>query len=139
MTLPPERIGYRGQPYEVRAYGWPDENRWSAIGWTGTLESAREMAKVIGTAPGCTKTRIVCQHSPLFQLLRDYFALGSAVPLAADMDFVRDLGADSLDMVTLTMTMEERFNIAISDDQAAAIETIGQCADLIDHLTGKYG
>ena len=35
--------------------------------------------------------------------------------------FTDDLGADSLDVVELVMSIEERFNVEISDDQADKI------------------
>ncbi|MFP4033053.1 MAG: acyl carrier protein [Desulfococcaceae bacterium] len=41
--------------------------------------------------------------------------LGEVVPEAA---FVDDLGADSLDLVELIMSMEEEFDIEISDDDS---------------------
>ena len=38
--------------------------------------------------------------------------------------FVEDLGADSLDLVELIMTMEEAFNIDISDEDAGKLVTV---------------
>ncbi|MCW3836667.1 acyl carrier protein [Sphingomonas canadensis] len=38
---------------------------------------------------------------------------------------MNDLGADSLDMVEITMAVEEAFNIAIPDDQAERLLTVG--------------
>lgn len=48
-----------------------------------------------------------------------------------DTRVVEDLGADSLDIVELTMTLEERYNIIITNDQAAALPTIGKIVDFI--------
>lgn len=45
--------------------------------------------------------------------------------------FTNDLGADSLDTVELIMEFEKEFNIAIPDDQA---ETIGTVGDAIKHI-----
>ena len=39
--------------------------------------------------------------------------------------FTNDLGADSLDTVELIMEFEKEFNIAIPDDQAEQIGTVG--------------
>jgi acyl carrier protein len=39
--------------------------------------------------------------------------------------FTNDLGADSLDTVELIMEFEKEFNIAIPDDQAEKIGTVG--------------
>ena len=41
-----------------------------------------------------------------------------------DASFVDDLGADSLDLVELIMTMEEEFDIEISDEDAEKLVTV---------------
>lgn len=48
-----------------------------------------------------------------------------------DASFTNDLGADSLDTVELIMEFEKEFNIAIPDDQAEKISTVG---DAISYL-----
>jgi len=49
-----------------------------------------------------------------------------------DASFTNDLGADSLDTVELIMEFEKEFNIAIPDDQAENIATVGQAVDYIE-------
>jgi acyl carrier protein len=46
------------------------------------------------------------------------------------------LGADSLDTVELIMEFEKEFNIAIPDDQAEKISTVGQAVDYISKNVG---
>jgi acyl carrier protein len=46
--------------------------------------------------------------------------------------FTNDLGADSLDTVELIMEFEKEFNIAIPDDQAETIVTVGDAIKYID-------
>jgi acyl carrier protein len=46
--------------------------------------------------------------------------------------FTNDLGADSLDTVELIMEFEKEFNIAIPDDQAEKIGTVGQAIEYIE-------
>ena len=41
-----------------------------------------------------------------------------------EASFVDDLGADSLDLVELIMTMEEEFDIDISDEDAEKLESV---------------
>ena len=45
--------------------------------------------------------------------------------------FIDDLGADSLDIVELVMTLEETFDIEIPDDDAEKMQTIN---DAISYL-----
>ncbi|MBL7888797.1 MAG: acyl carrier protein [Bacteroidia bacterium] len=46
--------------------------------------------------------------------------------------FTNDLGADSLDTVELIMEFEKEFNIAIPDDQAEKIGTVGEAVAYIE-------
>ncbi|MFY9309665.1 MAG: acyl carrier protein [Bacteroidia bacterium] len=46
--------------------------------------------------------------------------------------FTNDLGADSLDTVELIMEFEKEFNIAIPDDQAEKISTVGDAVSYIE-------
>ena len=52
--------------------------------------------------------------------------------VTVDASFTNDLGADSLDTVELIMEFEKEFNIAIPDDQAEKIGTVGQAVDYIE-------
>jgi acyl carrier protein len=54
--------------------------------------------------------------------------LEEVVPEAS---FVDDLGADSLDLVELIMSMEEEFEIDISDEDAEKILTVQDAMDYI--------
>ena len=50
--------------------------------------------------------------------------------------FIDDLGADSLDIVELVMTMEEEFELDIPDEDAEKMKTVG---DVISYITTKKG
>ncbi len=50
--------------------------------------------------------------------------------------FIDDLGADSLDIVELVMSLEEEFDIEIPDEDAEKIQTIG---DAITYLKEALG
>jgi len=52
--------------------------------------------------------------------------LEEVVPEAS---FVDDLGADSLDLVELIMSMEEEFDIDISDEDAEGLVTVKDAMD----------
>jgi acyl carrier protein len=49
-----------------------------------------------------------------------------------EASFTNDLGADSLDTVELIMEFEKEFNIAIPDDQAENIQTVGEAVSYIE-------
>ncbi len=50
-----------------------------------------------------------------------------------EASFTNDLGADSLDTVELIMEFEKEFDIAIPDEEAEKIETVGHA---VSYLTG---
>ncbi|MCD4697986.1 MAG: acyl carrier protein [Bacteroidales bacterium] len=52
-----------------------------------------------------------------------------------EASFTNDLGADSLDTVELIMEFEKEFNIAIPDDQAEKIGTVGDAIKYIEDNT----
>ena len=52
--------------------------------------------------------------------------------VTTEASFTNDLGADSLDTVELIMEFEKEFNIAIPDDQAEKIQTVGNAIEYIE-------
>ncbi len=48
-----------------------------------------------------------------------------------DTRFKEDLEADSLDLVELTVELEDTYGIRIPDEEAAKILTVGQAADFV--------
>jgi acyl carrier protein len=48
-----------------------------------------------------------------------------------ESNFADDLDADSLDLVEVVMSLEDRFGIAIPEDDLDGVDTIGQAADLV--------
>jgi len=57
--------------------------------------------------------------------------------IKAESKFVDDLGADSLDLVELIMSFEDKFSIDISDEDAEKIITVKDALDYIDAKTKK--
>ncbi len=55
--------------------------------------------------------------------------LSEVVPEAS---FIDDLGADSLDLVELIMSMEEEFDIEISDEDAEKLTTVQEAISFIN-------
>ncbi|MFT4754406.1 MAG: acyl carrier protein [Salibacteraceae bacterium] len=54
--------------------------------------------------------------------------------VSLESSFTNDLGADSLDTVELIMEFEKEFDIAIPDDQAENIATVG---DAVTYITSN--
>ncbi|NBC06585.1 MAG: acyl carrier protein [Bacteroidetes bacterium] len=52
--------------------------------------------------------------------------------VSPDANFTNDLGADSLDTVELIMEFEKEFDIAIPDEQAEEIQTVGQAVTYLE-------
>ena len=52
----------------------------------------------------------------------------------ADTDIIKDLGADSLDVVELLMTLEESEGKTIPEDQVQNIKTVGDIVKVIETL-----
>jgi acyl carrier protein len=52
--------------------------------------------------------------------------------IVPEASFVDDLGADSLDLVELIMSMEEEFDIEISDAEAEKLATVKDVFEYID-------
>jgi acyl carrier protein len=53
-----------------------------------------------------------------------------------EASFIEDLGADSLDIVELVMTMEEEFDLTIPDEDAESMKTV---KDVISYVKKKLG
>jgi acyl carrier protein len=52
--------------------------------------------------------------------------------VTAEASFTNDLGADSLDTVELIMEFEKEFDLAIPDDEAEKISTVGEAISHIE-------
>lgn len=61
----------------------------------------------------------------------------SADDIADDANIVEDLGADSLDIVEMLMTLEDQYGISIPDDKAEQVKTIPALVKLLDELAAK--
>mgnify|MGYP000832433124 FL=1 len=56
--------------------------------------------------------------------------------ISADTSFVDDLGADSLDVVELTMALEETFSLPDTpEDELTNIHTVGDLANYVSRAT----
>lgn len=52
--------------------------------------------------------------------------------ITLDTNVATDLGADSLDLVEILMSLEDEFGVSIPDEQIAEIKTVRQIVDFIE-------
>lgn len=52
--------------------------------------------------------------------------------ISLESEFISDLGADSLDIVELLMSLEDEFDLEISDEEAEQIKTVKNAVDYIN-------
>ena len=56
--------------------------------------------------------------------------------IADDVAILEDLGADSLDVVEMLMTLEDEMSITIPDDDVASLRTVKDIADYLENVAG---
>ena len=56
-----------------------------------------------------------------------------AEKISAEKEIVKDLGADSLDIVEMLMNLEEEFSVTVPDEEAVNIKTVQDVVDLIEN------
>ena len=54
--------------------------------------------------------------------------------ITLDTNLVDDLGADSLDVVELIMSIEDEFGVSISDEEAANLVTVQRIVDYVEKI-----
>ena len=52
--------------------------------------------------------------------------------ITEDKEIVKDLGADSLDIVEMLMALEDEFGVTVSDEDAIKIKTVGDIVNTIE-------
>lgn len=72
----------------------------------------------------------------LFQIISEQLNIKTEKIKLAD-HFINDLKADSLDVVELIMSVEEKWNISIPDESAEKMETVQHLLDYIKANEGK--
>jgi acyl carrier protein len=66
----------------------------------------------------------------MIELIAEKLGVSSSM-IKLQSNFKNDLGADSLDVLDLTIEIEDRFDIHIHDDDIAKCETVKQLLDVI--------
>ena len=70
----------------------------------------------------------------VFEMIKEILAEqldADADEMTMDTNIARDLGADSLDVVELLMSIEDEFEVEIPDEEIENIKTIGELTEYI--------
>jgi acyl carrier protein len=73
-------------------------------------------------------------HDEVLTLVREHLAEELEVDvgrISEQTRFKQDLDADSLDLYELVMELEDRYGVAVSDEQASRIETVGDAVGFV--------
>jgi acyl carrier protein len=70
-------------------------------------------------------------ESKMTELLVEELGL-DADKITMDATFEEDLEVDSLGVVELLMALEDNFGVAIPDEEAESIGTVGQAVDIVE-------
>ena len=75
----------------------------------------------------------------MFEKVREMLAaqLGiDASSIRPESEVVKDLGADSLDVVELLMTLEDEFGITLPEDDVEKVKTVQDIVDMMNRIQG---
>lgn len=73
----------------------------------------------------------------MFEKVRDKLAQQlnvSADTITPESDIVKDLGADSLDVVELLISLEDEFGVSIPEDDIVNVKTVGDIVAMLEKL-----
>ena len=73
----------------------------------------------------------------IFETVRELLAHQLEVEperIMPETDIFEDLGADSLDVVELVMSIEEEYDIVITDERAGNVRTVAQVVEMLESL-----
>ena len=73
----------------------------------------------------------------IFETVRDTLAEQFEIDpseITMDTNLIDDMGADSLDVVELIMSLEDNYGIRISDDDATNLVTVRKIVDYIERM-----
>jgi acyl carrier protein len=78
--------------------------------------------------------KVPMNHDDVLTLVREHLAEELEVDIekiGEGTRFKEDLDADSLDLYELVMELEDRYGVAVSEQQATRIKTVGDAVDFV--------
>lgn len=70
------------------------------------------------------------------KILSDQFEVNEA-DITPKTNIAEDLGADSLDVIDILMSVEDEFHIEVPDEDAEKVKTVGQMVNYIEAKVTK--
>ena len=73
----------------------------------------------------------------MFEMVRAMLAKQLNLPadkITLESDIIKDLGADSLDVVELLISLEDDYGISIPEDDIVGVKTVKDIVDMIEKL-----
>lgn len=67
------------------------------------------------------------------KMLAEQLGIDASV-IKPESEVVKDLGADSLDVVELLMTLEDEYNITLPEEDVESIKTVQDIVDMMEKL-----
>jgi len=80
-----------------------------------------------------TRSLIIMVFEKMKEVLAEQFDVDPET-VTRETDLMNDLGADSLDLVELIMTLEEEYGISATDESIYEHKTVGDISDYIETL-----
>ncbi|MFC4760822.1 acyl carrier protein [Fructobacillus durionis] len=73
--------------------------------------------------------KLECEVAKRFEVSKD--------KIEGDHDFVKEIGADSIDVVELVVEVEDEFDIEIPDEELDSLTTLNKVSDYVYEHQGK--
>ena len=80
------------------------------------------------------------EEQEMLETVKEILAERFGVPketMTEETQLIRDLGADSLELIRLLMILEEDFGVYIDDEKVKEIRTVGDVAVFAERASGK--
>ena len=71
-------------------------------------------------------------QSELADTVRSIARIPAGVPISPESRLVEDLGIDSLDLVSIVLTAQELYGVAIDEDEVAELRTMADLTVYVD-------
>ena len=68
----------------------------------------------------------------VIEVIKEQCDIPDTTDIKEESNLVKDLNADSLETVELIMELEDKFKVAIPDEMAEKIQTVGEIISFID-------